>query len=131
VPTPVTNTQPSTSIYTNGTIPPPAENTLGKDAFLKLLVAQLKYQNPLEPADGAEFMAQTAQFTMVEQLTAIAEQSSVSAAANFIGRTVTWEANGSVQSGVVTGARFASDGAQLVVGDQTVPLADVREVRQS
>jgi flagellar basal-body rod modification protein FlgD len=130
MPTPINPTQ-STSIYTTGTTPPPAENTLGKDAFLKLLVAQLKYQNPLEPADGAEFMAQTAQFTMVEQLTAIAEQSSVSAAANFIGRTVTWEANGAKHTGVVTGARLGSDGAQLLVGDQTVPLADVQEVRQS
>ena len=44
---------------------------MGKDTFLKLLVAQLKYQNPLEPTDSAAFMAQTAQFTVVEKLDAL------------------------------------------------------------
>jgi flagellar basal-body rod modification protein FlgD len=39
---------------------------MGKDAFLQLLVAQLKYQDPSTPADSREFLAQTAQFTMVE-----------------------------------------------------------------
>jgi len=43
-----------------------------KDTFLKLLVAQLKYQNPMEPVDSSQFMAQTAQFTMVEKLEAMA-----------------------------------------------------------
>lgn len=41
---------------------------LGKDEFLKLLVAQLRHQDPLNPADGQEFAAQLAQFTSVEQL---------------------------------------------------------------
>jgi len=39
----------------------------GKDEFLKLLVAQLQHQNPLDPQDGAEFVAQLAQFTSLEQ----------------------------------------------------------------
>ena len=45
-----------------------------KDMFLKLLVAQLKYQNPMEPVDSSQFMAQTAQFTMVEKLQAMAAE---------------------------------------------------------
>ena len=48
-----------------------SNSQLDKDTFLKLLVAQLKYQNPLEPTDSAEFMAQTAQFTVVEKLDAL------------------------------------------------------------
>src|SRR5919197_869564 len=68
----------------------------GKDTFLKLLVAQLKYQNPLSPTDGAQFMAQTAQFTMVERLEDLATQSTellaaarAQSATAMVGRRVT------------------------------------------
>ena len=47
----------------------PGENTqLGKDAFLKLLVAQMQNQDPLNPQSNEEFIAQLSQFTQVEQL---------------------------------------------------------------
>lgn len=47
---------------------PGVTNELGMDAFLKLLVAQLKSQNPLDPMDPTEFVAQLAQFNALEQL---------------------------------------------------------------
>jgi flagellar basal-body rod modification protein FlgD len=75
-----------------------SENQFGKDTFLKLLVAQLRYQNPLQPTDSSEFMAQTAQFTMVEKLEEIEKQNKnaasanqVLAAASMIGKSVTWK----------------------------------------
>jgi len=42
-----------------------------QDIFMQLLVAQLKYQNPMNPADGVEFMTQLTQFSQLEQTTAI------------------------------------------------------------
>ena len=48
-----------------------SSQAIGKDEFLKLLIAQLKNQNPLSPAEGTEFAAQLAQFSSVEQLTSI------------------------------------------------------------
>jgi flagellar basal-body rod modification protein FlgD len=39
-----------------------------KEAFMKLLVAQIKHQNPLSPADGVQFLSQLAQFSELEQL---------------------------------------------------------------
>ncbi len=45
-----------------------AAQQLGKETFLKLLVAQIKNQNPLNPADGVEFLTQLAQFSELEQL---------------------------------------------------------------
>src|SRR5438445_13465421 len=84
--------------------------TMGKDAFLKLLVAQLKYQNPMEPVDSSQFMAQTAQFTMVEKLEAMAAQTDAlvageasQRAAGLLGRQVTYpDEQGATQTGAVT-----------------------------
>jgi flagellar basal-body rod modification protein FlgD len=51
------------------------EETLGsKDVFLKLMVEQIKRQDPLNPTDASQFMSQIAQFTQVEQLVAIRER---------------------------------------------------------
>ena len=57
----------------NGTAIPEAKDQYGQDTFLKLLVAQLKYQDPTKPADSSQFMAQTAQFTSLEKLTEMAK----------------------------------------------------------
>ena len=57
----------------------PISNSMGKDDFMKLLVAQLKNQDPLNPMDGKEMAAQLAQFSSVEQMmqlnTTVAAQS--------------------------------------------------------
>jgi flagellar basal-body rod modification protein FlgD len=45
-----------------------AKNMIGKDEFLKMLIAQLKHQDPLNPMDGTAFTAQLAQFSSLEQL---------------------------------------------------------------
>ncbi|NCC23729.1 MAG: flagellar hook assembly protein FlgD [Deltaproteobacteria bacterium] len=76
---------------------------LGKEAFLQLLVTQLRHQDPLNPMDDKEFTAQLAQFSSLEQLTQIAkgidglqENSSrqeMLGAVSFIGKTVTAEGN--------------------------------------
>jgi len=47
--------------------------TLGKDAFLQLLVTQMKHQNPLDPQDNSEFVAQLAQFSSLEGITSLNE----------------------------------------------------------
>jgi len=46
---------------------------IGKDAFLQLLVTQLQHQDPLDPQDNSEFLAQLAQFTSLESLQQIKE----------------------------------------------------------
>jgi flagellar basal-body rod modification protein FlgD len=56
-----------------GTAGVPAQQTadrakVSKEAFLQLLVAQIRHQNPLDPADGTEFLSQLAQFSELEQM---------------------------------------------------------------
>ena len=68
---------------------------LGKDAFLNLLVTQLRNQNPLEPLSNTEYIAQMAQFTSVEQLMNVAEavtalRNSLGIASGLIGLSVEW-----------------------------------------
>ncbi len=53
------------------------QQTLDKDAFLKLMMTQLQYQNPLNPMDSTQYMSQMAEFSSVEQLSNIASTSLV------------------------------------------------------
>jgi flagellar basal-body rod modification protein FlgD len=126
-----------TSLYATGTTAPKPTGTdaMGSDTFLKLLVAQLKYQDPSKPADGTQFLAQTAQFQMVEKLSQLADQNSQLLAAQktlgaigMVGRTVSYGDGDSVTTGTVTGVKFTSAGAVLHVGTADVALADITEV---
>src|SRR3954466_11564829 len=88
------------------------KSTLDKDAFLKLLVAQLRYQDPSKPVDSSEFMAQTAQFTQVEKLDEMAANSTAAlslqqglAASSMVGKAISWvDAEGNSHSGTATSA---------------------------
>src|SRR6478736_4573962 len=103
-------------------------NAMGSDAFLKLLVAQLKYQDPSHPTDGTQMMAQTAQFQMVEKLQQLndqntqllAEQQTI-ASVGLVGRSVACSDNGHAASGVVSSVRFGPGGRVLTTGSTEVP----------
>jgi flagellar basal-body rod modification protein FlgD len=58
------------------------DNTLGQDAFLKLLVTQLQHQDPSNPMDNSEFIAQLATFSSLEKLSSIS--ASVSAISQLL-----------------------------------------------
>jgi len=92
-------------------------SSLGQDAFLQLLVTQLEYQDPLNPMDDKDFVAELAQFSSLEQLTeinsgidglkSIGEEQEMIGAVNFMGKTV--DATGTalyLSNGSATGVTF-------------------------
>ena len=111
----------------------PESDALGRDTFLKLMVAQLRNQDPMNPQDSAEFLAQTAQFTSLEKLGEVADQTAQALAAqmafgasSLVGRTVTYTGeDGTETSGVVQSVRFTADGPMLGVGASQVGINDV------
>jgi flagellar basal-body rod modification protein FlgD len=96
-----------------------AKSSVGQldyNAFLKLLIAQLKYQDPTQPTDSTQFVAQLATFSQVEQsistnskLDTLLTAQALSLADGVIGRTVT-SADGSI-SGTVQSVTITSAGA--------------------
>ena len=112
-----------------------------KDMFLKLLVAQMKYQDPSNPASSSELMAQNATFTQVEKLEEIAKQNASllalqrsSSAGALVGRTVSYtDEEGATKTGLVTSVRLGTDSteASAMVGGLPVPMGRITEVAQT
>ena len=128
----------ATSIYTGKTTTDvgSSKNIADQDTFLKLLVAQLKYQDPSNPADSTAFLAQTAQFTQVEKLGQIAtmlQAGQLIGASSLVGKTVTYQdAAGASQTGLVTSVKLNGDSEPtLSVGNTDVQLSKVTEVQQA
>jgi flagellar basal-body rod modification protein FlgD len=122
-------TSVSSSIQGRSTATSESTATATYNNFLKLLMAQMKNQDPTEPMKSTEYMAQLATFSQVEQtvqsnakLDALLASSALSQADSVIGRTVTTadgKISGKVDSVTITNegavARLA-DGAQILLG---------------
>ena len=119
-----------------GTATPAAADNMDKDMFLKLLVAQMKYQDPMNPADSTQFLTQTAQFTALEKMGDVAEQTAqlvstqtAFGASNLVGRSVSYtNAEGATVTGTVQGVNFGAEGPRLDVDGVPVALAAVQSV---
>jgi flagellar basal-body rod modification protein FlgD len=129
--TPVAATTGSTGNGMSGTITTAPSSD--KDMFLKLLVAQMKYQDPMNPTDSADFLSQSAQFTALEKMQSVSDQTGMLlgaqmafGASGLVGRTVTYTLpDGTEGTGVVHGVTFGEQGPVLQVGDVDVPIANV------
>ena len=115
-----------------------ADNGMGKDTFLKLLMAQMSNQNPMEPTDDKEMLAQLAQFSTLEQMTSMAASQQSSAAAtqmsqavNLLGRTVTYlDRDGLSQTGAVDQVSMVNGAPSLTIaGKDGVTTSQITQVR--
>ena len=113
---------------------------MGKEVFMRLLVAQMRYQDPSKPVDSSQMMAQTATFTQVEKLEQLAAQNAAmlvlqeaSTAGAMVGRTATYtDTNGGEVTGRITAVRLASGDqeAVAVIGGKDVPVGRITEFAQ-
>ncbi|MNJ49765.1 flagellar hook capping FlgD N-terminal domain-containing protein [Paenibacillus bouchesdurhonensis] len=122
--------------------------TLGKDQFLKILITQLQNQDPMQPLQDKEFIAQMATFTSVEQLMNISKQldvmnQSLGTVSGLIGKRVSWietEYTGeydiktgeksvtSSGSGIVEGIVIRNNVQYAKVGAKEIKLSDILEI---
>ena len=108
-------------------------SSLGKDDFLQLLVAQMKYQDPLEPTSNTEYISQYATFSELEQMQNMSSTMELSRASDLVGKTVvveTTDATGKTSSdmGVVEYISYENNKALVWVNGQSWLLDDVKEV---
>lgn len=111
-----------------------ANDSLDKNAFLNLLVTQFKYQDPLNPVDDKEFLAQMAQFTALEQMQNMNTTTSKSQAFSLVGKnvvaetynadTLTW----SSEEGYVHAVTMKNGDPYLMIGAVDADLEDLVEI---
>ncbi len=115
---------------------PGGNSELGKNSFLKLLVAQMQNQDPLNPQSNAEFVAQLAQFSSLEQMQDVNKNlgtmltgSQLGGAGNLIGKKASWsDAQGVSQSGLVEKVTIKDGALQAVINGIEVPADKITEI---
>jgi flagellar basal-body rod modification protein FlgD len=111
---------------------------MGSDTFLKLLVAEMKYQDPSNPMSSADMMAQTATLTQTQALQTIADQNkqtlalqrSLTAGA-LVGQHVSYTAtDGTTQSGVISAVQISSttNSTTAVIDGESVDIGRITQV---
>jgi flagellar basal-body rod modification protein FlgD len=114
-------------------------NELGKDTFLQLLVKQMQNQDPLEPVDNTQMIAQLAQFSSLEQMSNLNDQFSVVSgnidqlnfisANSLLGRRITGlDVEGEEVQGEVSRVFMQDSLVYLTVGEQLVSMAGVMSI---
>lgn len=113
------------------------QGKLGKDTFLKLLVTELKHQDPTRPMEDREFIAQMAQFSSLEQMTnlnkelrSLVNSSKASEAYGVLGKNIeSYDPQAKKRvAGTVSSVFFKGDELMLKVGREEVAMKNVHSV---
>ena len=112
-----------------------AGGELNKEAFLQLLVAQMQYQDPLEPTDNTEYISQLANFSSLEQMQNMNESmknmsmaSDLQRAANLVGQFATIrEGEQNIVTGKVDSVEYKDGTAYVSIGGKSYELSKVAE----
>ena len=110
-----------------------AGSDLDKDAFLQLLVTQMKYQDPLNPGDSTEYMSQLAQYSSLEATMNISDAIDKGNGLNLVGHYVIMNTtdsagNSSMVSGLVQYATVKNGEVMVSINDTYYPASDLDSV---
>jgi flagellar basal-body rod modification protein FlgD len=113
------------------TAPKAPSDAFGRDAFMKLLVEQMRHQSPSDASDGQAWINQMTQFSILEQLQQQSAGQAKADAAAYLGRTVSWATkDGRTGTGIVEKVAFDAGKPSLTVAGQAgITPADIVEVR--
>jgi len=112
------------------TTPTANPDAFGKDAFMKLLVEQMRHQSPTDPSDGQQWINQMTQFSMLEQMQQQSAGQVTANAAGYLGKTVTWlDAKGQSGQGLVEKVDFTGKEPTLTVaGHAGIKVGEVQDI---
>jgi flagellar basal-body rod modification protein FlgD len=108
---------------------------VSQNTFLKLLITQLKNQDPMNPQDSSQFVAELAQFSSLEQMTSLSKKMETvleSSVTNLLGRTVTVAdptTDTGFLEGTVSGVVYYADGPAVTVNGKDYPLTQIQNVK--
>ena len=105
-----------------------SKSILDKDSFLKIMVAKLSNQDPLNPTDDTEFIGQLAQITSLEQMVNMNQTTSYSHGLSLVGKTVIAKMNDGYIQGKVLSAVISGGDVTLDVEGVAVPLDNLQVV---
>ena len=109
-----------------------SQDDMGKDDFMKLLVTQLRYQDPMKPMEDKEFIAQMAQFSALEQMQNLNTYFLSTQAISMIGKNVSWaDDQGELHSGIVKAVNMANGTATLSIGDSLIEIDKIISVQDA
>ena len=107
------------------------DSKMDKNAFLKILVAQLQHQDPMSPMDDTQFVSQMATFSSLEQMQQLNASFSQSQAFNLVGKLIYAEENNQGFTGIVSSAGMSEGEAYVLIGDSRIKLENIRQVFDS
>jgi flagellar basal-body rod modification protein FlgD len=135
---PISGTGPTSFATTTATSAVSRDDQMGSDMFLKLLVAEMKYQDPSSPMSTSDMMAQTATLTQTQSLQQIAQQNTqligmqrTLSAGALVGQEVSYtDTDGTKQTGTVTAVQIdtTTNSSTAVIGGKSVDVGRITQV---
>lgn len=133
---------PISDLYTNPGNQTSGSSALDRDAFMQLLIAQMKNQDPTEPTSNEQFIAQLAQFSSLDEMKGVNENlvalaalqqgnalmAQLTDASVLIGKTIIYNTETGTEQGPVDSVRFENGSVVLQVDGKSVPLSAISEV---